>query len=318
MSFVDVVVAYFTSQPFLATLILLLSSLAFLFSLFRVEQHSPKRRLRILSASFVVEVLTWSYLASGLLLCAAFVGLYNTAGDWVAIKTVFGLSVLASLAVALPLSAFVTLKVPGAVATRLTENLPEPEGAVVDAGGRLAKSLGVPSLRLLQSPSVAPFAYSVGGAKGVVVVSEGLVAQLDEDEVETVLAHELAHLKNHDTALNTVIAVYRRVLFFDPFIRLLERAIYGEKEFSADELSARETKKPLSLASALLKISSGQSGGKGPSVKIEGLSILGSSKLVRPPSVKKRIERLVRLAAELDQESVIKGRAIAPTKALSR
>ena len=166
--------------------------------------------------------MTWSFLASGLLLCAAFVGLYNTGGDWVAVKTVFGLSVLASLAVALPLSAFVTLKVPGAVARRLTENLPEPEGAVVGCGGQACEE---PSASPLSGSSnlraASPFAYSVGGAKGVVVVSEGLVAQLDEDEVETVLAHELAHLKNHDTALNTVVAVYRRVLFFDPFIRLL-------------------------------------------------------------------------------------------------
>ena len=125
------------------------------------------------------------------------------------------------------------------------------------------------------------------------VVSEGLVTQLDEDEVETVLAHELAHLKNHDTALNTVVAVYRRVLFFDPFIRLLERAIYGEKEFSADELSARETKKPLSLASALLKISSAQSGGRAAAGQgREGCQSSGAARFVRPPSVKQRIERL--------------------------
>jgi Zn-dependent protease with chaperone function len=307
MSFVDLVAAYFTSQPFLVTLALLLSSLMLLLSLFRIEKNQPKRRLQILSASFAVEVLTWSYLASGLLLCAAFVGLYKTGGDWAAIKTVFGLSVLASLAVALPLSALVTSKVPGAVARRLTQNLPEPDAAVVETGGRLAKSLGVDSPGLLLSPSGAPSAYPVGGARGVVVVSEGLVAQLEAEEVETVLAYELAHLKNHDTALNTVVAVYRRVLFFDPFIRFLERAIYGEKEFSADELSARETKKPLSLASALLKISSGQSGGRGLSVKIEGLSILGGSKFVRPPSVKQRIERLVKLAAELDEEASFGG-----------
>ncbi|MDA4116327.1 MAG: M48 family metalloprotease [Thaumarchaeota archaeon] len=310
MSFVDVVVTYFTSQPFLVTLALLLSSLALLFSLFIVEKHRPKRRLQILSASFAVEVLTWSFLGSGLLFCAAFVGLYNTGGDWAAVRTVFGLSVLASLLVALPLSAFVTLKVPGAVARRLTENLLEPQGAVAEAGGRLAKSFGVTSVRLLQSPSGVPFAYSVAGEKGVVVVSEGLVVQLDGDEVETVLAHELAHLKNHDAALNTVVAVYRRVLFFDPFIRILEGAIYGEKEFSADELSARATKKPLSLASALLKISSGQSGGRWLSVKIEGLPILGSSKLVRPPSVKRRVERLVELAAELDEGAVLPAGAL--------
>ena len=57
-----------------------------------------------------------------------------------------------------PLSAFVTLKVPGAVARRLRENLLEPEDALVEAGGRLAKSFGVPFLKLLQSPSGALYA----------------------------------------------------------------------------------------------------------------------------------------------------------------
>jgi Zn-dependent protease with chaperone function len=132
-----------------------------------------------------------------------------------------------------------------------------------------------------------------------------LVAQLDEDEVETVLAHELAHVKNHDNGLNALIAVYRTVLFFDPFMRILEGAIHGEEEFSADEVSARETKKPLSLASALLKISSAQSGEPGPKAKIQGLAILGRGKILRPPGVKERIERLIMLATELQREETL-------------
>jgi Zn-dependent protease with chaperone function len=310
VGFLDFVVTYFTSQPATATLVLLCSSLAVLFVLFRFEKSRPQRRLRTLSVSFAVEILTWSFLASSLLLCRAFQGLYETGADLTAVRTVFGLAVLVSLMVALPLSVFVTLKVPSAIARRLVEELPEAESGVFDLARPAAKDFGISALRILQSPTGVPFAYSVGGAESVMVVSKGLVTQLDKDEVETVLAHELAHVKNHDTALNTVVAVYRKVLFFDPFIRLMERAICSEKEFSADELSARETKKPLSLASALLKISSGQSGGRGSRVKIEGLSILGGSRFVRPPSVKQRIERLMELATELDQEALLHGASL--------
>jgi Zn-dependent protease with chaperone function len=304
MGFLDFVVTYFTSQPATATLVLLCSSLAVLSVLFRFEKSRPRLRLRVLSVSFAVEILTWSFLASSLLLCRAFEGLYQTEADLTAVTTVFSIAILVSMAVALPLSVFVTLKVPMAVARRLMKELPEAESGVFDLAKPTAKDFGIPALRILQSPVGVPFAYSVGGAESVMVVSKGLVTQLDKDEVETVLAHELAHVKNHDTALNTIVAVYRRVLFFDPFIRLMERAICSEKEFSADELSARETKKPLSLASALLKISSAQSGGRGSRVKVEGLSILGSSRFVRPPSVKQRIERLMKLATELEGEAV--------------
>lgn len=312
MSFLDFAATYFTSQPILVTLALFYSSLALLLVLFKFEKNRPQRRLRILFVSFAGVIATWSFIASSLLLCGAYIGLYQAGEDLAAVRTVFSLALLASIVVATLLSAFVTLKVPGAIARRLVEELGEPEGAVVDMARRMAKDFSVSLLRMLMSPSEVPFAYSLGGAEGVMVVSRGLLAQLDEDEVETVVAHELAHVKNNDTGLSTIMAVYRRVLFFDPFIRLLERAIYSEKEFSADDLSARQTQKPLSLASALLKISSAQTGGRGSGVKVEGLSILGSGKILKPPGIKERIERLMTLANELDGEMVIRSGAMPP------
>ncbi len=305
MSFLDFAAAYFTSQPALLVLALLYSSLAILLVAFKFERRRPRRRLRILFASFTGAISAWGFLASSLVLCDAFIGLYQAGDEIAAVRTVFGLSLLATILLALAVSAFVTLEVPQIISKRLVEELGEPETAVVEMARAVAKDLGVSTLRMLQSPSGIPFAYSVGGAEGVIVVSKGLVSQLNEDEVETVLAHELAHVKDHDNRLNTLIAVYRRFLFFDPFMHLLEGAIHSENEFSADEVSARETRKPLSLASALLKISSARCGGWGSSFKIEGLPILGRSKILRPPSVKERIERLLMLATELQNEDIL-------------
>jgi len=306
LSFLDFAVTYFTSQPIVLTLAILYSSLAFLFVLFKLEKYRPHLRLQILFASFAVVIMSWVFVASSLLLCGAFIGLYQAGQDLKAVRTVFGAAVLASLVFAVPLSSFVSFRVPGEIARRLVAELAEPDAAVVRSAGKIAEALRVSALTILQSPSKVPFAYSVGGAESVVVVSKGLTTQLDEDELETVLAHELAHVKNHDTGLITVVAVFRRVLFFDPFIRLVERAIFGEKEFSADEVSARETKKPLSLASALLKISSAQSSGGGSGAKIAGLSILGSGKMLRPPGVKERVERLMRLTTEMEREEILR------------
>jgi Zn-dependent protease with chaperone function len=288
LGLLDFASEYFTSQPILVTLALMYSLLALLFVVFKLEKRRPQTRVRILFASFAVVISMWSFVASSLL----------------AVGTVFGLALLASLLIALPLSAFVTFRVPGVVTRRLLETLSEPEVAVTEMADRIAKILSVPALRILQSPSGVAFAYSLESAESVVVVSKGLTAQLDGDELETVVAHELAHLKNHDSLLNTIMAVYRRVLFFDPFIRALQSATYGENEFSADELSARVTEKPLSLASALLKISSAQSGGSPSSDRAEGLSILASGKTLRPPSVKERIERLISLSREFAHDHV--------------
>jgi Zn-dependent protease with chaperone function len=301
LGLLDFASGYFTSQPTLVTLALMYSLLALLFIVFKLEKRHPQTRMRILFASFAVVISMWSFVASSLLICNAFLGLYEV-NEGLAVGTVFGLALLASLLIALPLSAFVTFRVPEAVTGRLLERLPVTKVAVTETADRIAKDLGVPAFRVLQSPSGVAFAYSVESAQSVMVVSEGLTSRLDGDELETVLAHELAHLKNHDSLLNTVIAVYRRVLFFDPFIRVLQRATYSENEFSADELSARVTAKPLSLASALLKISTAQSGS--PPSKAEGLSVLVSGKNLRPPSVKERIERLISLSDELGHERV--------------
>ena len=302
MSFLDFAFTYFTSQSALLVLALLYSSLATVTVAFRFEWLKPQKRLKLLFASFAVAISAWAFLASSLLLCAAFIGLYQSGEEFAAVRAVFGLALLASLVVALPVSALMTFKIPRIIASRLVEELEEPEPSFVDMAKEVANHLGVSILRMLQSQSSVPFAYSVGGAEGVIVVSKGLVTQLDKDEVETVLAHEIAHLKNHDGGLNTLIAVYRRVLFFDPFMRIVEGAIHSEKEFSADEVSARQTRKPLSLASALLKISSAQIGGRSSQVKIEGLAILGRTRILRPPGVKERIERLLVLATELQRE----------------
>ncbi len=259
----------------------------------------------MLFVSFSIEILTWSFLASSLLLCRALLGLYQADGDVTAIRTVFSLAVLASLMVAVPFSALVTFKVPGTMARRLIEGLPSAGERVVGVARQMAEDFRVSVLGVLLSPSGVPFAYTVGGGESVMVVSRGLVGLLDGDEIETVIAHELAHVKNRDASLNTIVAVYRRVLFFDPLIRLLERAICRENEFSADEFAARETKKPLSLASALLKISSAQSGRNASAANFLGLSILGSGRIPRQPNVKERIDRLMRLASEFERDDLV-------------
>ncbi|WP_254861992.1 M48 family metallopeptidase [Halovivax gelatinilyticus] len=63
----------------------------------------------------------------------------------------------------------------------------------------LARDMGVPTPRLMRQQMGVPNAFAVGrkGA-GVVVVSDELMAILDNDELEGVIAHEIAHIKNRD------------------------------------------------------------------------------------------------------------------------
>jgi Zn-dependent protease with chaperone function len=53
----------------------------------------------------------------------------------------------------------------------------------------------VPEARLLDTP--APVAFCIPGARPLLVLSAGMVAELDDDQLAAVVAHERAHLREH-------------------------------------------------------------------------------------------------------------------------
>jgi heat shock protein HtpX len=81
-----------------------------------------------------------------------------------------------------------------AEAKRLLENL------AIGAG------LPTPKLYVIDTSTPNAFAAGVDPHRSVVAVTSGLLALLDRRELEGVLAHELSHIGNRDTRLNTIVA----------------------------------------------------------------------------------------------------------------
>src|SRR3989304_4323517 len=79
----------------------------------------------------------------------------------------------------------------------------------------------------------------------------GLLRQLDRDEVETVVAHELMHLKHHDAGFKVFSRVFSRILFFDPFSKFFDPAVHREREYLADEAGGPAGGEPAALAPPL-------------------------------------------------------------------
>jgi len=89
------------------------------------------------------------------------------------------------------------------------EPLPKQEYPELhDKVEELAKKAEIPKPRLYISSMKVPNAFATGRNpdKGVVCVTQGLLDQLEKEEVEGVTAHELAHIKNRDTLVNAVVA----------------------------------------------------------------------------------------------------------------
>jgi heat shock protein HtpX len=157
---------------------------------------------------------------------------------------------------------------------------------LVDLVGELAGRAGLPMPRvfLMDDPQPNAFATGRNPQNAAVAVTTGLIHSLTREELAGVIAHELAHVKNHDTLLMTVTATLAGAIsmlaqfgmFFGghrdnnngPGIigsiammilaplgaMLVQMAISRTREYAADNLGARIVGQPMWLASALAKI----------------------------------------------------------------
>ena len=87
-----------------------------------------------------------------------------------------------------------------------------------------------------------------------IVLTSGLLEILDNEELEGVVAHELAHVKSRDNYLNWVF-VFRELTFFSPFTQAAYAVFSQAREEAADitAISGSE-ERGLALASALIKV----------------------------------------------------------------
>jgi heat shock protein HtpX len=150
---------------------------------------------------------------------------------------------------------------------------------------QLAASAKLPMPRVFIIHTDQPNAFATGRNpnNAAVAASEGLLRMLSKEEVSGVLAHELAHVKNHDTLTMTVAATIAGAvsmlanfgMFFGGGRReggggivstliavivapiaamLIQMAISRSREYAADHDGAEICQRPLWLASALEKI----------------------------------------------------------------
>ena len=145
---------------------------------------------------------------------------------------------------------------------------------------------GLPVPRIAIVPSSTPNAFATGRnpKNAVVAATTGIMSILDDNELEGVMAHEMAHVKNRDTLVMCVaatiagfIAFAARMLWWNSMFGgrnrnvhpalmilvmltaplaafLLQMAVSRSREYHADATAAKLTNKPWALISALKKL----------------------------------------------------------------
>ena len=156
----------------------------------------------------------------------------------------------------------------------------------------LAITAGLPMPRVYVIDDSAPNAFATGRdpKRAAIAVTTGIVDKLENEELEGVIAHELAHVGNYDTRLMTIVVVlvglvtlladfmfrmafwgggdrdrgqlglilmivgFLLLLLSPIFATLIQLAISRKREFAADATGSLMTRYPEGLASALEKI----------------------------------------------------------------
>lgn len=93
----------------------------------------------------------------------------------------------------------------------------------------------------------------IGYFKPVIYLPFSIVNNLTPEQIETILLHELAHIKRADFLVNIIQTVVETLLFFNPFIWLLSKNIRKERELACDEWVIAE-KEPKIYAESLLAL----------------------------------------------------------------
>lgn len=155
---------------------------------------------------------------------------------------------------------------------------------------RVATQGMIPIPRVYIVPSKAPNAFATGRnpEHAAVAATEGILEILNDDELEGVIGHEVAHIMNRDMLIGTIAATFAGAVgilaaiarwgaIFGGYGRsdsrnggpigllvaaivapiaamLIQMAISRQREFKADKIGAKISGKPMQLASALRKL----------------------------------------------------------------
>jgi heat shock protein HtpX len=163
---------------------------------------------------------------------------------------------------------------------------PQVYGRIYPMVANLCQSMGLPLPKLWVIPDASPNAFATGRnpSHSSFAITEGLMRMMDDRELEGVIAHELAHIKNRDILISSVAATMAAAItylaHFGMFFgrrddedegggivgmilmmvlapisaMLIQMAISRSREFSADATAAKYTGNPWGLSNALRKL----------------------------------------------------------------
>jgi len=120
------------------------------------------------------------------------------------------------------------------------------------------KSLGIKRPVSFLESTQAKGPMLVGYLKPAVIVPAGMITMLPVSQIETIIMHELYHLKRGDFLVNIMQLFIEGVLFYHPVVWIISGFIRSEREHCCDNRVLHSCQNPVNYARALIHIAEQQ------------------------------------------------------------
>ncbi|MFC2098308.1 M56 family metallopeptidase [Bacteroidota bacterium] len=110
----------------------------------------------------------------------------------------------------------------------------------------------------------------IGVIKPVILVPAGIISLMPVEQLESIIAHELAHIRRYDYLINIIQSLIEALFFYHPVVWLLSSSIRQEREKCCDDYAVRTCGKLSIYARALAGLGEYQAGAIMPAVALSG------------------------------------------------
>jgi len=173
-----------------------------------------------------------------------------------------------------------------------------PNSLVLAIANALARRMGMHrTVRILVS-SVPDGPGVVGWIRPVILLPAAAILNLTPDQLEAILAHELAHLRRYDDIVNIAQSLMETLFFYHPAVWWISARIRHERELCCDDLAVRASGNALCYARALASLEGMRIGHSGVAI-----AALGNS----ASSLEYRIHRIVETSRSDERASALPG-----------
>ncbi len=161
---------------------------------------------------------------------------------------------------------------------------------------------------LVSAKAQAPMV--IGYIKPVILVPAAAMAQLSVQQLESILLHELVHIRRYDYFINILQAIVETALFFNPFVWLISGIIRREREHCCDDVVMAHFHEPVQYASALAAIATYSGDTSALAMAASGKPDQLFHRIKRITGMKKRTVSYSRMVAAILMITIIAGAAV--------